>query len=108
MNQNERRNYLISELIKEDERYTDIEIPDSPEEQLRLLRGLMNIRMPKSIDDEFLRIQNEFLLEESSKKGITKIDDLEPVQEGIYLWQGDITSLKCGAIVNAANLPITF
>lgn len=107
MNQSERRNYLLRELIKEDGRYSDIEIPDSSEEQMRLLRGLMNIRMPKSIDDEFLRIQNEFLLEESSKKGITRIDDLESVQEGIYLWQGDITTLKCGAIVNAANSGMT-
>ena len=30
-------------------------------------------------------------------------DTLEPVEDRIYLWQGDITTLKCGAIVNAAN-----
>ncbi|MDD3403343.1 MAG: protein-ADP-ribose hydrolase [Hespellia sp.] len=93
--------------MKEDGRYSDIEIPDSSEEQMHLLRGLMNIRMPKSIGDEFLRVQNEFLLEEAKEKGITKMEDLEPVQEGIYLWQGDITSLKCGAIVNAANSGMT-
>lgn len=107
MNQSERRNYLLRELIKEEGRYSDIEIPDSSEEQMRLLRGLMNIRMPKSINDEFLRVQNEFLLEENREKGITKVKDLEPVQEGIYLWQGDITSLKCGVIVNAANSGMT-
>ena len=107
MNQSERRNYLLRELMKEEGRYSDIEIPDSSEEQMRLLRGLMNIRMPKSIDDEFLRVQNEFLLEESRTKGITRIDYLESVQEGLYIWQGDITSLKCGAIVNAANSGMT-
>lgn len=107
MDQNERRNYLLKELIKEDRRYSDIEIPNSSEEQMRLLRGLMNVRMPKRIGDEFLRVQNEFLLEEAIEKGITEIEDLEPVQEGIYLWQGDITSLKCNAIVNAANSGMT-
>lgn len=107
MNQSERRIFLIRELMKEDGRYSDIEIPESSGEQMRLLRGLMNIRMPKSIGDEFLRVQNEFLLEEAKKKGITNIEDLEPVQDGIYLWQGDITSLKCGAIVNAANSGMT-
>lgn len=107
MNQSERRNYLLRELMKEDGRYSDIEIPDSSEEQMHLLRGLMNIRMPKSIGDEFLCVQNEFLLEEAKEKGITEIEDLEPVQEGIYLWRGDITSLKCDAIVNAANSGMT-
>ncbi|MDD3362214.1 MAG: protein-ADP-ribose hydrolase [Hespellia sp.] len=107
MNQSERRNYLLRELMKENGRYSDIDIPDSSEEQMRLLRGLMNIRMPKSIDDEFLRIQNEFLSEAAKAKRITKIEDLEPLQDGIYLWQGDITALKCGAIVNAANSGMT-
>lgn len=37
------------------------------------------------------------------RKGITDLADLTPVQEGLYLWQGDITTLKCDAIVNAAN-----
>ncbi|SHK89584.1 hypothetical protein [Hespellia stercorisuis] len=40
-------------------------------------------------------------------KGITKIEDLEPLQEGICLWQGDITAIECGAIVNAANSGMT-
>ena len=68
-----------------------------------MLRSLFNIRMPKPVSDEFLQIQDEYLQEENRRKGITDIADLEPIQKGIYLWQGDITKLKCGAIVNAAN-----
>ena len=68
-----------------------------------MLRSLFNIRMPKPVSDEFLQIQDEYLQEENRRKGITDIADLEPIQKGIYLWQGDITTLKCGAIVNAAN-----
>ncbi|HIV95518.1 MAG TPA: protein-ADP-ribose hydrolase, partial [Candidatus Sellimonas avistercoris] len=41
------------------------------------------------------------------KKGITDLTDLTPVSDGIYLWQGDITTLKCDAIVNAANSGMT-
>ena len=32
-----------------------------------------------------------------------KMADLVPLQPELYLWQGDITRLKCDAIVNAAN-----
>lgn len=45
--------------------------------------------------------------EEISEKGIVKLSDLQPVQKGIYLWQGDITRLKADAIVNAANSGMT-
>lgn len=44
---------------------------------------------------------------ETAEKGITDINDLSPVQPGLYLWQGDITTLKCDAIVNAANSGMT-
>ena len=39
--------------------------------------------------------------------GITDAADLMPLQPGLYLWQGDITTLKCDAIVNAANSDMT-
>ena len=64
---------------------------------------MFNIRMPKDTSAEFLKIQDAYLQEENRRKGITDLADLEPVQDGIYLWQGDITTLKCGAVVNAAN-----
>ena len=35
------------------------------------------------------------------------IAQLAPVQPGLYLWQGDITTLQCDAIVNAANSGMT-
>lgn len=107
MNQNERRIFLIQELLKEDKRYNDIEIPQDFEEQRALLRALMNVRMAKGINDEFIKVQNEYLQEEIKRKGIVDIDDLEPIKSMIYLWQGDITTLRCDAIVNAANSGMT-
>ncbi|SMC70124.1 O-acetyl-ADP-ribose deacetylase (regulator of RNase III), contains Macro domain [Oscillospiraceae bacterium] len=60
-----------------------------------------------NITHEFLKIQDEYLQEETAHKGITSLSDLKPIQDGIYLWQGDITTLECDAIVNAANSGMT-
>ena len=103
MTQEERRLYLINELINENSNYSDIVIPKNEVEQKALLRGLLNIRMPNEISKEFLKIQDEYLQEECKSKGITSINDLELIQNDFYLWQGDITTLNCDAIVNACN-----
>lgn len=103
MTQTERRKYLIAALLKEQPQYSEIEIPPREQEQKILLRSLFNVRMPMSVNDEFLTIQNAYLQEETRQKGITSIGSLHPSQEGIYLWRGDITTLQCDAIVNAAN-----
>ena len=106
MNQGERRRFLIQALL--DERGEGrFRIPESSTEQKQLLRSLMNVRLPKAADADFLRIQDEYLREEIALRGITDIRDLTPTEEGIYLWQGDITTLRCGAIVNAANSGMT-
>ena len=107
MNQSEKRRFLILSLLKERPEYRDIDIPAEPESQRQLLRGLMNIRAPQRIGADFLKMQDEYLQSETAAKGITDIADLTPIQPGLYLWQGDITTLKCDAIVNAANSGMT-
>jgi O-acetyl-ADP-ribose deacetylase (regulator of RNase III) len=107
MDQKQRRQYLIGELLKEDLRYTKLQVPEGEEEQRQLLRGLMNVRMPKRISEEFLKVQDEYLQEEIRRNGIVELEDLTPLKEGIYLWQGDITTLRCDGIVNAANSGLT-
>lgn len=103
MTQSEKRIFLIDKLIAKQDEYSHIHIPTNEIEQKNLLRSLMNVRMPKSVSNEFLTIQDEYLRAEIAEKGITDIENLEPIKDSIYLWQGDITTLKCGAIVNAAN-----
>lgn len=103
MTQTERRLFLIKELLREHSAYRNIEIPENTQEQKNLLRSLFNIRPPRSASKEFLKVQDEYLQTETAEKGVTDLADLTPVQEGVYLWQGDITTLRCGAIVNAAN-----
>ncbi|MBS5725333.1 MAG: protein-ADP-ribose hydrolase [Clostridiales bacterium] len=103
MTQKERQMYLIRELLRELPEKADRKVPADEQEQKRLLRTLFNIRMPLPVGKEFLEIQDAYLQEETKRKGITDLDDLLPVQEDIYLWRGDITTLRCDAIVNAAN-----
>ncbi|MDD6587982.1 MAG: protein-ADP-ribose hydrolase [Anaerobutyricum hallii] len=105
MTQDERRKYLIEYLLKEEIRFRIQPVPIDVQGQRDLLRSLMNVRMPRSISDEFLRVQDEYLQERNIERGITDVDRLIPVgsDKRLYIWQGDITTLKCDAIVNACN-----
>lgn len=103
MTQAERRIYLIKELLKERSEYGGLKIPGGEQEQKRLLRSLWNIRMPLPVSEEFLAVQDAYLREETARKGITHWKDTERADGDIYLWRGDITTLECDAIVNAAN-----
>lgn len=107
MTQSERRKFLIESLLSERPEYREMGVPADEAGQRQLLRGLMNIRAPQEIGADFLRMQDEYLREATAGKGITDVSDLAPVQPGLYLWQGDITTLRCDAIVNAANSGMT-
>ena len=107
MNQAERRLFLIRSLLKEEPAYRQAGIPADAENQRLLLRGLMNVRPPRSTSPEFLRVQDAYLQARTAENGITDLDGLTPAQPGLYLWQGDITTLRCDAIVNAANSGMT-
>lgn len=101
--QEQRLDFLIRCLLNEKEEYRDIEVPADKREKQRLLRSLMNVRPPVPASDEFLKVQDAYLQERLEDRGVTKLEDLTPVQPGLYLWQGDITTLAVDAIVNAAN-----
>ena len=107
MNQDDRRRFLIEELLRERPSCRRQEIPEEPDFQKMLLRGLMNVRQPSVVSLHFLELQDAYLQEEVKRKGITRLSDLSPIQDSIYLWRGDITLLECGAIVNAANSGMT-
>lgn len=105
MTHEEKRTYLIRELLAELPDCSGMGIPDHEGEQKRLLRSLMNIRPPRPVSDQFLRIQDEYLREEAARKGITDAAALPAsgLDSRLLLWKGDITTLKIDAIVNAAN-----
>ena len=105
MTQQERRRQLILALLEEMPQYRYPVFPYTKERQERLLRSLMNVRPPRPVSEEFLEIQDAYLQEMTREKGITDADSLAPcpADSRIVLWQGDITTLRCDAIVNAAN-----
>ena len=106
MEQAQRRAYLIRSLLAEDARRRAA-IPADEGEQKRLLRSLMNLRRPAPAEESFLAVQDEYLKEAIAEKGITRLEELTPIEGELYLWRGDITTLACDAIVNAANAGMT-
>ena len=109
MTQKERRLYLIRELLKEMPEFARYPITEDEQGQRDFLRGLFNVRPVQPASEEFTRIQDEYLQERAREKGITDASDLAPVPSDprLILWQGDITTLKCDAIINPANSGLT-
>ena len=109
MTHTEQRLWLIQKLLAERTDAAGVKIPEDEQGQKDLLRGLMNIRMPEAIDDEFLKIQDEYLREENLVDGVVKIEDLTPVKadERIYIWQGDMSRLAVDAVTLPANSGFT-
>ena len=127
MNQNERLDHLAERFAEDyDEtvrrtaspyekasmQYRKLEIPDDAAGKWRLLRSLMNVRMPGKLPSSVLEVQDAYLKERILENGIVQIADLptaadqgssHPHAEHISVWQGDITRLAADAIVNAAN-----
>ena len=104
MNQMQRRKALIQMLLSEQPgRYRGLSVPTGEGMQRRLLRALLNLREPVPAAPELLQMQDVYLQAELAQKTVTDADALEELQPGICLWRGDITTLRCDAIVNAAN-----
>ena len=107
MTQAERRRFLIDALLAERPSCRKQDVPNDAQRQKILLRGLLNVRPPKAVSPEFLTVQDAYLRQELAEGGITRAEDLTPVDGDLYLWHGDMTRLACGAIVNAANSGMT-
>lgn len=113
MNQEERLGYLVEKFKEDSIKYQDMAVSKDMEEGRMLLRSLMNIRMPGEMNQEVLKVQDEYLQERAKEKGIVTLSDIQTISESLKsthdhknklsVWQGDITRLKVGAIVNAAN-----
>lgn len=113
MTQSERLDHLLDYMKEDSIQYKDLEVGDDYEEKRGVLRSLMNIRMPRHLSSDILDVQDAFLQEEAMKKGIVTLHMIPTVKEQyhsrhtfsdkISIWQGDITRLRVGAIVNAAN-----
>lgn len=111
--QEDRLDYLLQEFKEDSGQYKDLEVEDVYEDKRKILRSLMNIRMPRKMAEDIVKVQDEFLTLEAKEKGIVTLSNIKTIKEQygsshpygdkISIWQGDITRLSVGAIVNAAN-----
>lgn len=90
-------NYLLEEINAK------IELPTSYQDLKKLYKTLVNMRSPKEIDENILIAEDNYLELEKQEKQITDVEKLKEVEKNIILWQGDITTIKADAIVNAGN-----
>ena len=112
-NHAEQLDELLEAFKNDSVEYRDLETPESTEGKRRLLRSLMNIRMPRPMDSSTLLLQDKYLTERNRERGIVTLNNIptiadslgstRPFAETLSLWQGDITRLAVDAIVNAAN-----
>ena len=105
MDHEEKRIYMIKYLL--DEAGYQNRIPSDEAGQRQLLRGLMNVRPAGEIGADFLAVQDEYLGEALSSRGIVDVNAIQPLQGRLCVWRGDITLLNADAIVNAANSGMT-
>ena len=129
MNRTERMDIFLKKLKEDSSEYSELNTTGYTLERKRdVIRSLMNIRMPRDAAPELLTIQDEYLQDELAEKGTVSLSDIPTALEQygasnssvgeksiggagvevsymdrISIWQGDITRLKVGAIVNAAN-----
>jgi len=113
LTQKERLDYLVENFKNESNEYRRVRPPDDTEGKQRLLRCLMNVRMPKPVSTAVLAVQDSYLRGRALEKGIVNVSMIETVRESLgsthpfadklSIWQGDITRISADAIVNAAN-----
>lgn len=107
-------NDLLEMLIQEPGSPKDIHFPNDITGKRKLLRGLLNIRQPRPLNETFLTKMDVLIQTELQQKGVVEVGKLEKVanvfpdnsfsqSDKMALWQGDITQINADAIVNAAN-----
>ena len=101
--QEQRLDTLVEAFKADSVQYKDLQTPEDNEGKRRILRSLMNIRMPRKMNDSILKVQDEYLRERIRENGIVTLSEIPIIRNGMSIWQGDITRLAVDAIVNAAN-----
>lgn len=103
MTQEQRLDTLVEAFKADSVQYKDLQTPEDSEDKRRILRSLMNIRMPRKMNDTILKVQDAYLRERIRENGIVTLAEIPEIKDGMSIWQGDITRLAVDAIVNAAN-----
>lgn len=94
--------YLLTTLIKENNVFGN-KIPENDKDKWLLYRSLRNVREAKEIDENYIKVEDKFLKEKIEELGIIDEKDIPLEEDIISIYQGDIVTIKCDVIVNAAN-----
>lgn len=98
---------LINDLHAESPSHVQAFFASYPRQTLadryEIFRGYCNIRPPKPMTPEFLELQDDVLTRLNMQRSLVDWNTTPSFGDHIHLWQGDITTLKVDAIVNAAN-----
>lgn len=110
--QEERLDYLVEAFKEDSGEYKNLQTPADTNGKRRILRSLMNIRMPRKMAPAVLEVQDEYLQDRIRENGIVTLSEISTIADQggthefadrISVWQGDITRLAVDVIVNAAN-----
>ena len=69
-------NYLVEKFREDSSEYRNIEIPTDVKGKRRILRSLMNVRMPGKLPQDVLKAQDEYLTERAEERGVVKLSDI--------------------------------
>ena len=90
--QEQRLDFLLKEFEVDAGRDGNIEIPHNMSEKQKILRALMNVRMPKKMPDDVIKVQDEYLRECIEEKGIVTLGDIPVIRDNLSVWQGRMRS----------------
>lgn len=103
---------VLNALLEEHHKNISSEMKQDVMQMRTLIRSLLTIRMPKPLDAEIMKHIDLILQSEKQAQTIVEALHLPNVQQQfgtmefpkeLTLWQGDISTLRADAIVNAAN-----
>lgn len=94
---------LLNYFLNENKTFQNYEVPNNYDDKRLFLRGIINLREPKPISEDILKLEDELLKQELEEIEVTDVKDIKEVENKISVWQGDITTLKIETIVNAGN-----
>ena len=80
-----RLDYLVEEFKNDSGEYKDLVTPGDTAGKQRLLRSLMNIRMPGKMSAEVIKVQDDYLKERAQEKGTVQIDEIPEIRDRLSI-----------------------
>ena len=83
MTQDQRLSFLVEAFKADSGDYQNLTTPKDTSGRQRILRSLMNIRMPGTMPENVLRVQDDYLQDRAREKGIVTLDEIPMLRDGL-------------------------